>query len=207
MLRNRCKLKYKLSETEGQVSVIVDYFNIGPNKKEVRYKLFHDLLEDNGMIIQVNTRLILSGERLEPKAFIDKLLEKINKYKLKYVINRTNGEIYRMGLGRLFNLKQTTTGVVYKVEFYISPWTFTQELFEELLETYDVKCFICKKEIDIEETMELFYSGMIDDKDQNEFFEMAFYDNVNIEQMIIKAPVDYREKVVRTIENVKECCK
>lgn len=207
MLRNRCKLKYKLSEADGQVSVIVDYFNVGPKKKEMRYKLFNDLVEDKGMIIQINTSLILSGERLAPKAFIDNLLERINQYDLKYVINRANGEVYRMGLGRLFNLKQTTTGVVYKLEFYIPPHEFTQTLFEQLVEAHDVKCFICKTDIDVEETMELFYSGMIEDREQEEFFEMEFYDNVNIEQMIIKTHVNYREKTVSIIENVKECCK
>ncbi len=169
---------------------------------DIRYRIIERLMNGKAIIIDIDTALFMPSVRMNPSEYIEGLTQKLAAYQLKYKISRIKKEVLDAGIGRVFGMKASKTGITYRASIYIPYEVFSTELYEQLLENSGYRVCILNDQADPDELLELFYSGMVDDLDYSEVFYAHFYCNEQLAQIVVASRHIQKDQMNHLIEEL-----
>ena len=183
MLFNKKVINCKTKQNEQIFTHTIEYHRALPKVENAHFQILKTMMADKDMIIDIDTTLFPPYTRLNPTEYAESLQKKLINHGIKYKISRGKKEVLEAGLGKIFGMKGSKVDVAYRISIYIPLSTFSYDCYKDLLEGSGYRVCILNNDSDIENLLELFYSGMIDDLDFSELFYAYFYCNEQLTQI------------------------
>lgn len=179
----------------------IDYYDTKNRTQWVPYELFYRWVEEKEVVIDIDSTLLTGRFKKNVTPIVEKLIDNIKKYALKYKIVRRKKEAPEKGIARLF--QRGKEQVSHRITFHIPHDKWSKELYEDLLKGSSYRMLILKPDVDVDELLELFYSGMADDKDYLTFSTLHVYCNEIIRHMLVTTTDIEDSKMQEIIEEVR----
>lgn len=203
MLFDKKLVKCKSERRDEEWYHTVDYHKALSKVDDTRYKLIKAVMNGKAIVIDIDTTLLMPGVRLDPGKWVQDLKNKLSDYQIKYTMSRMKKEILDVGLSRIFGMKNTKVDVAYRVAFYVPYEKFTEQFYKELLENIGYRICILEDSENVENLLELFYSGMIDEYDLTDLFYAHFYCNEQLTQIMVTTKKLDKDEILGILEMVR----
>lgn len=181
---------------------IIEYHKAIPKMEDVHYQMIKKIIEGRAIIIDIDTTLFSPYLRLNPNEYVEELKQKLTAYGIKHRISRAKKEILDAGIGKMFSMKSSKVDTAYRISIYFTYEQFSFEYYKDLLNAVGYRVCILNEDSNIEDLLELFYSGMIDDSDFSDLFYAYFYCHEQLTQLQVMTQHINEEKMKKLLDTI-----
>ncbi len=202
MLFNKKMIQCQTKQNKEATTHHIEYHKAIAHVQNVRYQIIKSLMADQDIIVDIDTSLFSPAMRLNPTEYIGALQQKLKAYGIQYKMSRAKKEVLDAGIGRVFSVKPSKISTAYRVSFYMPSISLNYACYQDLLENIGHRICIVKSGSDVDQLLELFYSGMIDDMDFAELFYAHFYCNEQLNQLLVVTRAITKDQINTLLEEI-----